>query len=345
VPAGSLSPAPYPLTFKPFLLPKVWGGERLARYGKPVKEGDTIGESWELVDLIATTESGAGGGTFQSVIANGPLKGRTLHDALELWRGAIMGSGGLTLKYEFPLLIKLLDARENLSVQVHPSPAYAARHPAAHLKTECWYILEAEPGSLIYKGLKPGVTRESFVEHIEDGTVVDDLVAVPAVPGDCHELSSGTVHALGAGVLVAEVQTPSDTTFRVYDWGRKGRKLHIEQSLECVDFEDRSTAGTGVTRLDEADRWTTLVRNRFFTIDEIRLPDAQPYMVRAAMLAIAPQVLIVLAGELTIEVRGEPPLKVGPGRTVLVPAAERMRGWQPQAEMGTRVLAVEARAR
>ncbi|MFO0832392.1 MAG: type I phosphomannose isomerase catalytic subunit [Phycisphaerales bacterium] len=239
MPSPQGAPAPYPLLFRPTLFPKVWGGDRLARYGKPVTPGERIGESWELADLPGTSASGAGGGPVRSTIANGPLAGKTIHDAIDLWGDALLHRATRTPEGNFPLLIKFLDAREDLSVQVHPSPAYAASHKDAHLKTECWYILDAAPGSLIYKGVKPGVTRETF-EHAlraDNGKgVVDLLAAVPAVPGECHNLPSGTVHALGAGVLVAEVQTPSDTTFRVYDWGRTGRELHIEQALECIHW-------------------------------------------------------------------------------------------------------------
>jgi mannose-6-phosphate isomerase len=332
-----ISPAPYPLTFEPFLLQKVWGGDRLSRFGKPVKPGATIGESWELADLPRTSASGAGGGAFRSVIANGPLRGQTLHDAAALWGEALMGEARPTPARDFPLLIKLLDARENLSVQVHPSPGYAAAHPGANLKTECWYILDAAPGAVIYKGVKPGVTRDSFAAHIKDGTVVNDLTAVPAIPGDCHTLPSGTVHALGAGVLVAEVQTPSDTTFRVFDWGRQGRELHIDQSLACIDWGPAPRP----TRLDYNDRWTTLVENEFFTIEEARLPDAQPQVF--GQRARRPLVLIVLAGDMTAAQDADAPLELGAGATLLVPAAERMRGWQPRAGNGSRVLAVNLR--
>lgn len=231
-------PPLYPLTFEPALLSKVWGGDRLARFGKKVAAGATIGESWEIADLASTSASGAGGGAVRSVIASGALKGRTLNDAAKEWGDALMGGSPLTADGHFPLLVKFLDAREDLSVQVHPSPAYAAAHEGSHLKTECWYILDAAPGAKLYKGVKAGVTREGFAAALRAGGagVVEMLEAVPAVVGECHNLPSGTVHALGAGVLVAEVQTPSDTTFRVYDWGRAGRELHVEAALECIEF-------------------------------------------------------------------------------------------------------------
>lgn len=219
-------------------MPKVWGGDRLSRLGKSVAAGATIGESWEVADLGTTSASGAGGAAQRSKIMNGALAGKTLADAVRLWGNALLGTTKLTPEGGFPLLVKFLDAKENLSVQVHPSPEYAATHAGrgAKLKTECWYILDAEPGSVIYKGVKPGITRDAFAKGIADGRVVAMLEAVPAVVGEVHNLPSGTCHALGAGVLVAEIQTPSDTTFRVYDWGRTGRDLHVAESLECIDF-------------------------------------------------------------------------------------------------------------
>jgi mannose-6-phosphate isomerase len=258
------SPPPYPLILEPILLEKVWGGRRLARYGKRLPEGARIGESWELVDLAQTSPSGGGGGEACSVIANGPLKGQRLADAMALWGDGLIARGesgaddrmkerrddgspdGATpagrlasssAPSRFPLLLKYLDAQENLSVQVHPSPAYAAAHPGCHLKTEAWYIVEAEPGSVIYRGVRPGVDRDDFVKHVKAGRVVEVLEAVPAVAGECHTLPSGMCHALGAGVLVVEAQTPSDTTFRIYDWGRQGRAMHVEEALECMVFE------------------------------------------------------------------------------------------------------------
>lgn len=301
--------SPYPLLFEPVLLPKVWGGDRLAAFCKQVPPGARIGESWEVADLAQTSASGAGGNAVRSVIANGPLRGRTLHDAMELWGNGLLG-GAQPIDGGFPLLVKLLDARENLSVQVHPSPAYAATHPGAKLKTECWYILRAEPGSVIYKGVKPGVTREAFAAHIADGSVVSDLVSVPAVVGECHNLPSGTVHALGAGVLVAEVQTPSDTTFRLYDWGRTGRELHVEAALECSDFGPPPPA----VRLDRGD---AQVSTEWFGITRVRIDhDGVP----AAMFA--GRAMVVLAGSVEItgaKLPGGPTLAAA-GQTGFIPA-------------------------
>lgn len=238
---GMNDTALYPLVLEPILKEKVWGGRRLAGYGKALAEGAMVGESWELADLSSTSASGGGGDAAISVIGNGEMKGKTIRDAIEAWGAGMMGDVGLSAEGGFPLLVKYLDAREHLSVQVHPSPAYATQHSEAHLKTESWYVLEAEPGSVIYKGLKDGVTQEHLQNAIESGTVPEVMRSMPAVVGECHTLASGTVHALGAGVLVGEVQTPSDTTYRVYDWaseyGREGRELHVAQAVECASFE------------------------------------------------------------------------------------------------------------
>ncbi|USN98888.1 MAG: class I mannose-6-phosphate isomerase [Phycisphaeraceae bacterium] len=321
---------PYPLTFEPILKQKVWGGRRLARYGKALEPGAKYGESWELADLASTSISGGGGGAAVSVICNGPLAGRTIGDAIALWGESLLGKSGMAGARAFggqtgagrpifPLLLKFLDACEHLSVQVHPSAAYAAAHPGAHLKTESWYVIEAEPGSLpsgepvaptIFQGLKPGVTAESFEAHICDATVAIDLANEPAIPGNCHTLPSGTVHALGAGVLVAEVQTPSDTTFRVYDWVREyersERELHIKQALACIDFAD-----AGPTPAVDALGGGRAAATGFYTMDVV-LGGSEFEPGRAVAV-------MVLAGRGSIE-GGTAGVPVGAGTTVLVPA-------------------------
>lgn len=238
---------PYPLTFEPMLLEKVWGGRRLASLGKTLPAGRKIGESWEIADLDATSPSGAGGGARRSVISDGPLARKTIQAAMRQWGTGLLGQASPTARGGFPLLMKLLDAQQHLSVQVHPSPAYALAHPEATPKTECWFVLAAEKGErgeepVIYKGFKPGVTEADYRDAIASGRIPDLLSGVPAVVGQMHDLPTGTIHALGAGVVVAEVQTPSDTTFRVFDWiqkyNRPARELHIEEALESTLFED-----------------------------------------------------------------------------------------------------------
>ncbi len=304
----------YPLTFRPILKEKVWGARNLAGLGKELPDQGKFGESWELADLAGTAESGGGGGSARSVIVNGALVGRTLEEAMALWGADLLGSLQPAADGGFPLLVKYLDAGENLSVQVHPSPEYAAAHPDANLKTESWYILNAVPGAVIYKGLKPGVDREALASAVAAGSLVDLLQEVPVQAGDCHDLPSGTVHALGAGITVAEIQTPSDTTFRLYDWidlyDRPVRELHVEPALECAYLKPGSPA----TRLPEGEPRGCLLKNQYYDLWELRL--------QAGEAAAHPEpgdachVLMVLEGVIASGVDSFPA-----GSTVLVPAA------------------------
>lgn len=306
---------PYPLLCAPVLLEKVWGGDALASFGKAVPPGATIGESWEVADLASTSASGAGGGSIVSRITNGDLAGKTLHDALALWGRALVGPIPTQRAAHFPLLVKFLDARENLSIQVHPSPAFAARNPGAHLKTECWTILAAKPGSKIYAGLKEGVTRDDLVRAVRAGRVLDVIQAHDATVGSCFNLPSGTLHALGAGVLVAEVQTPSDTTFRVDDWGRQGRALHIEEALQCIDV----APAPAPIALGDGTRGLVLI-TEFFTVARLRL---EPNATRPLGVRDRCAVCMVLAGRGELNITGEIPAceALSLGATCVVPAA------------------------
>jgi mannose-6-phosphate isomerase len=231
-----------PLVFEPIFKQKVWGGRTLERVGRALPDGPEtpIGESWEIADLPSTDPGGGGGGEAQSRVRKGPHKGRTLRSLQETDPEGLLGTAPRSENDGFPLLIKFLDARENLSVQVHPSPEYARAHPEARLKSEAWYVVAAEPGAVLYEGLAEGVTPEAIRRALAENTeeaVTPLLRRVPVRAGDCHYLPSGTCHALGAGLVVAEVQTPGDTTFRVFDWGREGRELHVEQALASMRFE------------------------------------------------------------------------------------------------------------
>ena len=216
----------YPYTFAPIYKEKIWGGRNLERlFGRRLAPGKAIGESWELADLAEGT----------SVVSNGPEAGKTLTDLTRRLGADLLGAAGAAGEGRFPLLLKLLDANDILSLQVHPDEQAAAEIGApAAMKTECWYIMESRDG-MIYKGVRPGVTGEAFRAAIENGTVADLVTRYDVSAGDFHHLPGGTVHALGAGVVIAEVQTPSDTTYRVTDWGR-GRAIHVERSMQCIHF-------------------------------------------------------------------------------------------------------------
>lgn len=296
----------YPFVFKPIYKQKVWGGRTLEQLGHTLPGGveTRIGESWELADLAQTSVSGGGGGAERSVIANGPLAGKTFSDVIREAGADVLGDVKLTRDGGFPILLKFLDARDNLSVQVHPSPEYAAKHKDAFLKSEAWYILAADEGAVIYKGVKPGVSAERFRKAIEGNTIEDLMIAVPVKPGDCHYLPSGTCHALGAGVLVAEVQTPSDTTYRVYDWGRAGRELHVDQAMQCITFGPPDVRRYELnTKLTGAfGPITKLVTCEYFRIDRYRAEDAGEH----ALTVDQPVVWMVLDGGGTIRCGGPP---------------------------------------
>jgi mannose-6-phosphate isomerase len=304
---------PYPLTFEPILKEKVWGGRNLAALGKNLPNGALVGESWELADLPAAVAEG------RSVVAEGPMAGRTLRQVIASSPEAIMGGAKLTEEGGFPLLVKFLDARENLSVQVHPDADYAREHPDTHLKSEAWFVVKADPGSVIYKGVRPDITRDVFARHIETGEVADDLVTVPVEPGDCHYLPSGTCHALGAGIVVAEIQTPSDTTFRVYDWGRQGRELHVQQALECITFgEPTVETQSGLPIEVGGARTTRLAKTDFFAIERI---DALSETTFPLVTSGMPEVWMVIQGSGSIDSGSGPDLTLTRGTTILIPAA------------------------
>lgn len=222
----------YPFTFQPIFKERVWGGRNLERlYQKPLPVGNPIGESWEMSDRPEGV----------SVIANGPLAGQTLRWLMENHRQAVLGAGAAPTG-PFPVLIKILDAQETLSLQVHP-PAAVAASMGGEPKTEMWFITDATPDAALYVGLKNGVTRADFEERIANGTVADALHRLPVKAGDTMFLPSGRLHAIGAGNVLFEIQQNSDTTYRVFDWNRAGldgkpRELHVQQALASINFDD-----------------------------------------------------------------------------------------------------------
>jgi mannose-6-phosphate isomerase len=220
-----------PLRFQPLFKEYVWGGRRLGTVlGKPIGDGDRYAEAWEIVDH----------GADQSVVAVGPFAGMTLHELVTAHGPALLGRHHP--QPQFPLLLKFLDAQLTLSVQVHPNDEQGAKLTPPDLgKTEAWVVLAAEPGSKIYAGLKPGVERNELERALLAGKCDECLHSIEPRVGDCIFLEAGTVHALGDGLVIAEIQQASNTTFRLFDWTRvdrdgKPRPLHIEQSLDTINF-------------------------------------------------------------------------------------------------------------
>jgi len=222
----------YPFAFRPIFKERIWGGRSLQTlYGKVLPPGVRVGESWEISDRPGD----------ESLIDNGPLAGRALGSVLREFPAELLGPGKET-PGRFPLLIKILDAEEKLSLQVHPPAALAAKL-GGEPKTEMWYVAHAGPKAELFVGLKKGVTRADFERKLADQTVADCFHRVRVHAGDAMFLQSGRVHALGAQTVIFEIQQNSDTTYRVFDWNRvdaggKSRELHIAQSLASIDFND-----------------------------------------------------------------------------------------------------------
>ncbi len=305
-----------PVIFDPIYKPKIWGGRRMSDLlNRDLPGHEPIGESWEVADLEED----------QSIArAAPPAAGKSLGDLVREWGGDLMGRAAL-VDGRFPLLVKYLDARDVLSVQVHPDAATAAaRGGNVRIKNEAWYVLAADDEACIHRGLAPGVDRQAFTDAVDAGTVSSALRRIPVRAGDCYYLPSGTVHALGAGVVVAEVQTPSDITYRVYDWNRtdpstgRGRDLHIGEALDCIVFEPREFEEEQRITLDGA--WphaTRLITCESFLIDEIRADAGFACSPSAAELAV----WMILEGAGRIEPEHGPGVEFRCGNTVVIPAA------------------------
>ena len=298
----------YPYKFKPIYKEKIWGGRALERlFGRKLPDGIMVGESWELADLPEGI----------SIIDNGPSAGKSIHELIEEDAEAILGEGVNLDNGRFPLLLKFLDANDILSLQVHPDAEAAARlGPPAKAKTECWYIVESRNG-YIYKGLKPGITEQDFrnaiSEHDDNPEALKALLQRYDVSaGDFHYLPAGTLHALGPGVVVAEIQTPSYTTYRVSDWGR-GREIHITEALMCIHFDALPANPPGA----EGD---ILVKTEYFIVRKVNFSPVEqqelPIGNCRAWMTLSGKGKIV-----TDDVHSD--ISINPGDTLLIPASAR----------------------
>ena len=295
-----------PLTFRPIFMERIWGARRIeTEFGKKLPPNVKIGESWEIVDRPEA----------QSIVANGPLKGKTLHDLWTQDRQSIFGN--VAEAPRFPLLIKLLDAHERLSLQVHP-PEKVASILGGEPKTEFWYVAAADLGAELFLGLREPITRDQFEKALREGTAAHHVHKLAVKPGDSVFLPAGRLHAVGPGNLLIEIQQNSDTTYRVFDWNRvvpvtgKPRELHVDQALQCIDFDDVAP------KLIEP-KGELLLRHQLFEIQKWNL--AQPR-------EIAPlgqfTIVCCLSGNLRC---GDGDL--GPGEFFLVPAQLQDRQLKP----------------
>lgn len=251
------------IKFKPLYMERIWGGRKLETiYGRELPDPERkIGEAWEIVDREDA----------QSIVEAGPLRGKSLHDLWTHHRDQIFGAN-LPESKRFPLLIKILDCSADLSIQVHPPQAVAAQL-GGEAKTEMWFIADREPGAKLYVGLKQEADRKSFARAIQDGTVAGQVHSIRPEKGDSIFIPSGRLHAIGAGFLIHEIQQNSDTTYRVFDWNRtddcgQPRELHIEESMRCIDFDDKAP------EMDQPDG-NTLASCEYFTTTRRKLAEGE----------------------------------------------------------------------
>jgi len=296
-----------PITFEPLFRERPWGGRRLeTQFGKRLPPKVRIGESWEIVDRPEA----------QSIVRDGPLYAKTLHD---LWTQHQQEIFGDVAKFSrFPLLIKLLDAQEKLSLQVHP-PENIARKVGGEPKTEFWYVAVTDSNADLFIGLRKAITRNQFEEAVRAGTIADHVHKIPVTAGNAMFLPAGRLHAVGAGNLLVEIQQNSDTTYRVFDWNRvdengKARQLHVDQALQCINFDDIEP------KLIEP-KGELLVRHELFEIQKWDLNSPRE---------IAPLGQFAIIGCLTGLLRCSD-IDFAPGKFCLVPASSPDRQVSPRS--------------
>ena len=313
----------YPLKFEPILKDKIWGGTKLKSLFNKAAETDKLGESWEL----------SGYENDESVVTNGFLAGNTLPELIEIYMGELIGESifdeyGLS----FPLLFKLIDANENLSIQVHPGDEVAAERHNSYGKTEMWYVVDAEPGAELIIGFSEDCSRDEYLDALDEGRIEDLLQKVPVKKGDVFFTPAGLVHAIGKGVVVAEIQQSSDITYRIYDYKRvddqgNERELHTEQALDVINFNASKGPKTAYTPL--MNEVTPLVSCNYFTTNMLRFNKsiARQYAKIDSFVSY-----MCLEGNFVIEFGGEKTI-VSKGDTILIPASIDELSLIPDAEV------------
>jgi mannose-6-phosphate isomerase len=301
----------YPLKFEPVLKEKIWGGNTLAEsYGKNKGKLANIGESWEISAVSDNL----------SVVSNGFLAGNNIEEIIEVYMGDITGES-IYEKFgnEFPLLIKLIEAREDLSIQVHPDNEMAKKRHSAYGKTEMWFILQSERDSKIYTGFSEPVTREIYQDALAHNALPSLLNAEHPEPGDTFFTPAGRIHAIGAGVVLAEIQQTSDITYRIYDWGRKDdrgnyRELHTDLALDAIDYNASGKAG--IRKDLKRNHPENLVKCEFFVANAISFdkPAERDYTMLDSFV-----IYICTEGEFRIRWDGKTE-NVTKGETILIPA-------------------------
>lgn len=255
----------YPIKFTPLLKERIWGGKDLEKYGKKITSTEPVGESWEI--------SGVAGDI--TVVANGPLKGNNLQELIEIYMGDLVGDKVYqTFGEEFPLLIKLIDAQDNLSIQVHPDDELSKTRHNAYGKTEMWYVVDHNLGAELLLGFNQEVNKAKYIEFLEKGELDKLLCKVTVKKNDAFFIPAGTIHAIGSGMLIAEIQQTSDITYRVFDFNRtdaegKPRELHTELALDAIEYTVRNDYDVTKTPVDNKE--VELVSCQYFTTNTVKV--------------------------------------------------------------------------
>ncbi len=300
----------YPLLLKPFLTDYLWGGNRLKTEFGFETEKDIAAEAW----VFSCHKDGS------DIVVNGEFKGKTLPEVLNAWGDKAIGKNAAEFSY-FPLLIKLIDAKQKLSVQVHPDDEYALKNEGEYGKTEMWYVVDCDQGAKLIYGFKEDISKQEFERRIKDNTLTDVCNFVPVNKGDVFFISAGTLHAIGEGILIAEVQQNSNTTYRVSDYGRLGadgkpRALHIDKALDVTECKVPSIPYGQVGEITKTDNNTyrQLASCDLFKVDLLDLQDSAEIYNSDSFVS-----LVLLDGEITVKwLDGE--FKAKKGDSIFIPA-------------------------
>lgn len=300
----------YPIKFTPIYKERLWGGTKLKEVLGKNAEGDIVGESWELSDVEGDV----------SVISNGPLAGKTLTDAIDSMGKDLLGQSVIDrFGSKFPILIKFIDAKQDLSIQLHPNDELAQKRHNSFGKTEMWHVMQADPGSRLIVGFNKDVAKEEYVGHLEDNTLLDILNYEEVTTGDTFFINTGKIHAIGAGILLAEIQQTSDVTYRVYDFNRKDkdgntRELHTELALDAIDYSAKNDFKVNYTK--EKNVPNNMVACPYFTTNYMNVIGELEHKLDRDSFTI----YMCVDGEVEISM-GDFKETVKKGETVLIPAA------------------------
>ena len=313
----------YPIKFKSLLKERIWGGKDLENYGKKITSTEPIGESWEI--------SGVAGDI--SVVANGALKGNNLQELIEIYMGKLVGDKVYErFGYEFPLLIKLIDAQDNLSIQVHPDDELSKTRHNAYGKTEMWYVVDHNPGAELLLGFNQEVDKAKYMDFLEKGELDQLLCKVPVKKDDAFFIPAGTIHAIGSGMLIAEIQQTSDITYRVFDFNRTDaqgnpRELHTELAIDAIEYAVRNDYD--ITKQPIDNKEVELVSCQYFTTNTIKVNGSAEFDVvdRDSFT-----IYMCLDGKVKITTdKGEE--TISKGESILIPAVVSTISFEGQAQM------------